>query len=130
MANDTETPLHRWKENTLLIDARGRLSSSSEANKALAQVWAILEEAIDHSTDSSPDIDPALSLYTFFEARCHRALRCGEMTEREVELALGMSHMWGAYVGDRVELQSLKYFFLEDCIEGGMQKFQASTGYY
>lgn len=27
--------------------------------------------------------------------------------------------MWGAYVGDGVELQSLKFFYLEDCIEGG-----------
>ena len=36
-----------------------------------------------------------------------------------MELVLGMSQMWGAYVGDRVELQSLKYFYLEDCIEGG-----------
>ena len=36
-----------------------------------------------------------------------------------MELVLSMSQMWGAYVGDRVELQSLKYFYLEDCIEGG-----------
>ena len=36
-----------------------------------------------------------------------------------MELVLGMSEMWGAYVGDRVDLQSLKYFFLEDCIDGG-----------
>ena len=41
------------------------------------------------------------------------------MTEREVEVVLGMSHMWGAYVGDRVERESLKYFYLEDCIAGG-----------
>ena len=41
------------------------------------------------------------------------------MNEQEMELVLGMSQMWGAYVGDRVDLQSLKYFFLEDCIDGG-----------
>ena len=26
--------------------------------------------------------------------------------------------MWGAYVGSPVERQSLKFFFLEECIEG------------
>lgn len=41
------------------------------------------------------------------------------MNQHEMELVLGMAEMWGAYVGDRVELQSLKYFYLEDCIEGG-----------
>lgn len=44
------------------------------------------------------------------------------MTAREVELVLGMSQMWGTYVGDGVELQSLKYFYLEDCIAGGRHK--------
>ena len=59
------------------------------------------------------------SLYGFFRSWCDRAFQCGDMTRQEVELILGMSHMWGAYVGDCVELQSLKYFYLEDCIEGG-----------
>lgn len=44
------------------------------------------------------------------------------MNTREVETVLGMSQMWGAYVGDHVEIQSLKFFYLEDCIEGGMHK--------
>ena len=44
------------------------------------------------------------------------------MTAKERELVLGMSQMWGAYVGDPVDRQSLKFFFLEDCINGGKQK--------
>lgn len=102
-----------------MIDGEGDLVASSEANMALKQVWEILEEAIEHSKNRSEEIEPAASLYGFFEAQCDRAFQCGKMTRREVELVLGMSQMWGAYVGDRVELQSLKYFFLEDCIEGG-----------
>ena len=93
-----------------------------EANRALQQVWKILGEAIEYSTSSSEEIHLAESLYGFFEGWCDRALQCGDMTGREVELVLGMSQMWGAYVGDRVELQSLKYFFLEDCIDGGRHK--------
>lgn len=118
LAKETGTPIHRWKESTLLVDSQGYQVAPVEANKALNQVWEILERAMEHSTNCTADLPPSASLYNFFESWCNRAIQCGEMTEREVELVLGMSHMWGAYVGDRVELQSLKFFWLEDCIEG------------
>lgn len=119
LAKETGTPLHRWKESTLLVDHEGHLIPPLEANRALKQVWEILETAIEHSTNCSEELHSSASLYSFFEDWCDRAFQSGEITTREVELVLGMSQMWGAYVGDRVELQSLKYFYLEDCIEGG-----------
>ncbi len=122
LAKETGTPLHRWKESTLLIDSGGNLVAPSEAKKALKQVWGILEEAIKHSTNRNEELHSSASLYSFFESWCDRAFQSGDMTRREVELVLGMSQMWGAYVGDRVELQSLKSFYLEDCIEGGRHK--------
>lgn len=30
-----------------------------------------------------------------------------------------MAQMWGAFVGDPIARQSLKFFWLEECIEGG-----------
>ncbi|KAL8724303.1 MAG: hypothetical protein Q9181_006892, partial [Wetmoreana brouardii] len=122
LAKETGTPFHRWKENTLLVDSEGHLLDRGEANKALKQVWEILEAAIEHSTKRSEKILPSASLYSFFQSWCDWHFESGYMTEREVELVLGMSQMWGAYVGDRVELQSLKFFYLEDCIEGGKHK--------
>ena len=122
LAKETGTPLHRWKESALLVDHEGHLAAPSEANKALKQVWEILEGAMDHSTNRNEEIHSSASLYRFFEDWCDRAFQRGDMTGREVELVLGMSQMWGAYVGDRVDLQSLKYFYLEDCIEGGRHK--------
>ena len=119
MAKQTGTPLHHWKESTLLVDEEGNLVASLEANKALNRVWEILEAAIEHSTNNSPKIDYSASLYSFFRDWCEQAVRSGDMSEQEAKLVLGMSQMWGAYVGDHVELQSLKYFFLEDCIAGG-----------
>lgn len=123
LAKETETPLHRWKESTLLVDSDGNLLSPAEANKALKQVWEILEKAIEHSTNRSEEIPSSASLYSFFEGWCGQALQCGDMTEREVKLVLGLSQMWGAYVGDRVERQSLKFFYLEDCINGGKYEY-------
>lgn len=119
LAKETETPLHRWKESTLLVDKEGHLIATAEANKALKQVWYILEKASEYSTNHSEEINTFESLYSFFESWCDRAFERGDLTRQEMELILGMSQMWGAYVGDRIELQSLKYFYLEDCIEGG-----------
>ena len=122
LAKETGTPLHQWKENTLLVDGQGQMVAPSEANKALKQVWDILERAIEHSANRSQELLSSESLYSFFEACCDQAFECGNMTAREMDLVLGMSQMWGAYVGDRVDLQSLKYFYLEDCIGGGRYK--------
>lgn len=119
LAAETETPLHCWNEKTLIVDIDGQLVDTVEANRALQLVWEVLPAAQEHAKSSSETIDPSSSLYDFFKDYCTRAVNADEMTGREAELVLGMSHMWGAYVGDRVERQSLKYFFLEDCINGG-----------
>ena len=119
LAKETGTSLHRWKESTLLVDGEGHLVASSKANKALKRVWEILEAAIEYSTNHNEEIHYSANLYNFFQDWCDQAFQAGDMDRQEVELVLGMSQMWGAYVGDRVELQSLKYFYLEDCIEGG-----------
>ena len=102
-----------------MVDDEGHLVGPSEANKALRQVWEILEAAIEYSTNRNEEINSSASLYSFFQGWCDRAFKRGDMTGQERKLVLEMSQMWGAYVGDRVELQSLKYFFLEDCIAGG-----------
>ena len=119
LAKETETPLHLWKENALLVDRQGHVVDAAEANKILKQVWEVLERATEHSTDHSQSISPDKSLYSFFKDHCDQALQSEMMSQHERDLVLGMSEMWGAYVGDRVERQSLRYFFLEDCIEGG-----------
>lgn len=103
----------------LLIDGQGRSVDRSEADRALKRVWQILEEAMEYSTKRTHDLLPSASLYNYFIDSCHRAFRSGDMSQREVDLVQGMAEMWGAYVGDRCDLQSLKFFYLEDCINGG-----------
>ena len=122
LAKETDTPLHLWKENTLMVDDKGHLVATPEANRTLSRVWKILEAAIEYSSRHGGEIDPYTSLYDFFEDWCEKASKCGDMAEEERKLVLDMSQMWGAYVGDPVQRQSLKYFFLEDCIAGGRRQ--------
>ena len=119
LAKETGTPLHRWKESTVLIDSEGHLVPSDNANGILKQVWNILEAAMDHSTKYSAIIHSSDSLYDFFKSWCDQECSSERMTRQEMELTLSMSQMWGAYIGDRIERQSLKFYYLEDCIAGG-----------
>jgi hypothetical protein len=40
-------------------------------------------------------------------------------SEEDQKLLMGMVEMWGCYVGDRVERQSLKFAWMEECCGGG-----------
>ena len=110
-----------------MIDRHGGLIPSASANEALAIVWEIIEKAIDYSNSTSDTIDPSTSLYDFFTQQCKSMVQSGELAPADEEVVLRMSEMWGAYVGDRVERQSLKFFFMEDCIEGSKL---IAFGYY
>ncbi|EPE33393.1 FAD/NAD(P)-binding protein [Glarea lozoyensis ATCC 20868] len=117
LAKETDTPLHQWTENTLLVDSDGNLVNSDQANEALSRVWGVFEKAMEFSTTNSSNVDSSTSLYDFFTDECEKMSSSGNWNEYEKGLVLGMAEMWGAYVGDGVRRQSLKFFFLEDCIE-------------
>lgn len=61
-------------------------------------------------------IPPEMSLLDFFEAKTKE----WELDEATSKLVLQMAHMWGDYVGESIETQSLKYFWLEECLDESM----------
>ncbi|MCJ1311573.1 hypothetical protein MMC25_005246 [Agyrium rufum] len=126
LAKRTATPLHLWEQNTILVDQQGQLVAGDLANQTLERIWDTLEKAVHHSTVNSSTMDTSKSLYDFFNDDCQRLVQQGIILTDEANLFLGMAHMWGAYVGDRVERQSLKFLFLVDCI-GGDDCFVASS---
>ena len=119
LAKETNTPLHLWKENTIILSADGDILDAEQANLTLKRVWKILEDAIEHSKVNHEILSPQLSLFDEFVAVTTRQLESREITSYERDLVLEMAQMWGAYVGDSVDRQSFKFFFLEDCIGGG-----------
>ena len=88
----------------------------SQKVKELSElVWGIISDAFKYSNESSSSILPNQSLKDFF------IQKIGEKDLSEVDkgLILQMAEMWGAFVGSPWEGQSLKYFWLEECIDGG-----------
>lgn len=95
---------------------------ANEAGENSELVWGIIEQAMKYSEDESAKIPANESLYDFFKKKVPELIPqemegVGDV-ERKREDVLDMSEMWGAFVGSPIERQSLKYFWLEECIDG------------
>ena len=86
-------------------------------------MWDIVLEAFEYSAKNTSTIDPQLSLYDFFEEKVKERFPDATKHEHQRKIVMQFSRMWGAMVGSPVYQQSLKYFWLEECIEGGSLPF-------
>lgn len=91
------------------------LKDGKKLNEAL---WGIIVQAFKHSADNKATIDPKESLHDFFQERVQEMFPAIEES-RERKIMMQMTEMWGAFVGSPVQTQSLKFFWLEECIDGG-----------
>lgn len=87
--------------------------------------WASIGDAFKYSNECSPSIDSKTSLYDFITQKARESL---PNDERKRRILLQMAEMWGAFVGSPIQRQSLKFFWLEQTIEGE-NPFVAETYY-
>lgn len=97
----------------------GHLLEAKTATRCSELVWNIIGEAFKHSNKNSDSIPPELSLMDFFMTQ----VKAREIDAESSKLVFQMAKMWGDFVGEPIEMQSLKYFWLEECIEGGKHIF-------
>lgn len=122
IARDTKTTLHAWDEEQSVIDSNGKPMNPAEAGEYGRLLWddGLIAAAFKYSNEHSKSIPASRSLYDFFEEKAQE-LFTGlpkEEAERKRSGLLQACEMWGAYVGSPVQRQSLKFFWLEECIEG------------
>ena len=86
-----------------------------KANAISELVWGTIADAFKYSNDDSSAIPSNKSLKDFFVEKLDQK----DLSKTDKKLVLQMAEMWGAFVGDPWERQSLKYFWLEECIDGG-----------
>ena len=115
LAKETGTVAFSIEERSSVFDELGH-PMNEENSKAYSELlWGIISSAFKYSNDHSASISPEKSLKDFVTEQVKEE----DLTEEERRLILQMADMWGAFVGDPIERQSLKYFWLEECIDGG-----------
>lgn len=115
LAEKTGTAVLDPEEDSVVFDSKGNRLPSSVAHDLSQSMWSTIVSAFEHSDENSSTIDPQLSLYDYFKQVLSRKIHDPD----RLQLALDEARMWGPVIGDPIEKQSLKFFFLEECIDGG-----------
>ncbi|UKZ48562.1 hypothetical protein TrVGV298_002787 [Trichoderma virens] len=119
LAKKTGTAVGTWDLTSYVFEEAGSLLPVQEGEKYSTLVWDIIQDAFIHSNNSSADIDDKISLLDFFKEKVVEKIPESEDNfQKKREMVLQMSEMWGTFVGSAVGRQSLKFFWLEECIEG------------
>jgi len=86
-------------------------------------VWTTISEAFEYSNRNGESIPVEKSLLDFFRERVQQT----KLSDEEKDLCLDACKLWGAYVGDQADRQSLKFFRLEECVDGSKSFFVSSS---
>jgi hypothetical protein len=118
---DTKTPLKHWNNMQLILDSTGNVLPTEVTERLSTILWEIIEEAFNfseaaHQKNGGKDIPAAESLYDFIIRRAREVVN----SEDELKLLIQMSEMFGAYVGEPVWKQSMRFAWMEECCGGGM----------
>ena len=106
-------------EKVSVFDELGQGLSELKGKEISRLVWGIIDDAFKHSNEDSASIPPDRSLMDFFKTRVKEK----NLDQPTSKLVFQMAHIWGDYVGEPIETQSLKYLWLEECIDEGIFLF-------
>ncbi|GAB7365693.1 hypothetical protein MBLNU230_g7032t2 [Neophaeotheca triangularis] len=122
IAKETGTQLHAWSEEQALIDSDGQPLPAEEAGEYAQLLWddGLVAQAFKYSNQHSSSIDPNRSLYDFFAEKAEDLFttELPGVAKRKRQKLLDFASLWGAYVGSPVTKQSLRFFWMEEVIEG------------
>lgn len=108
--------MHRWNTKQNIYDSDGKLLPDEKADELSTLLWKVIEEAQEYSAKNSKSIPAKDSLYDFFVKKSKEIF---PEDHDSVSLLCQMSEMWGAYIGDPVQKQSLRFAWMEEVCGGG-----------
>ena len=120
LANQTKTATHSWGEKFNIFSEDGNYISPEDGVEYNEIMWGIVIDAFKRSNEDFASIPTTESLYDFFVSKIKELIPDTDKDfEKRRRVVLQMSEMWGAFVGRTVKQQSLKFFWLEETVEGG-----------
>lgn len=114
LAEQTKTHLEDWDGGQATWAPNGKLLDDQIANKISEFVWDSINEAFEYSEKHGDSIPAERSLLDYFNDKVEQS----SFNAAEKALCLESCKLWGTYMGEPVWRQSLKFFRLEQCIDG------------
>ncbi len=104
----------------MLFESAGNPLPDGKTDRLSSLLWALIAEAFKlseeaHRKNGGRDIPASDSLCHYVRRRAAEALE----DEDEQDLFTQMSEPWGAYVGESIWRQSLRFLWMEECCHGG-----------
>ncbi|KAI5919669.1 hypothetical protein F4810DRAFT_478590 [Camillea tinctor] len=126
LADETNTALHHWNSKQLIYDSSGARLPDEKTDKLSTLLWEIITEAqevskVARQENGGESIPIEDSLYDFIKRKSAEKL-----DDDERQILIQMSEIWGAYVGEPIWKQSLRFAWMEECC-GGEEVFVASN---
>ncbi|KAI0972355.1 flavin-containing amine oxidoreductase [Xylaria arbuscula] len=119
LAQNTNTATGSWTAKTSVVDETGKILPPLQAEVYSDMMWEIIGTAFTYSNRNTSTISPDESLLDFFGKELARRIPENSPDwEKKRKIMYQIAESWGAYVGNHVFSQSLKYFWLEECIDG------------
>ncbi|KAI1348938.1 flavin-containing amine oxidoreductase [Xylaria sp. FL0043] len=119
LAQSTNTATGSWTAKTCIVDETGKILPPHEAEVYSDMMWNIIGTAFTYSNRNTSTISPDESLLDFFNKELARRIpENSPGWEKKRKIMGQIAESWGAYVGNHIFSQSLKYFWLEECIDG------------
>lgn len=116
LAKETNTPLHSWEGRSNIFGEDGKILP--DGDHLSDKMWGIIVQAFKYSAEHTSTIDPGRSLHDFFVEKVAEAFPDEKGQEYQRKIVMQMSELWGGFVGSPVTKQSLKFFWLEECVNG------------
>ncbi|KAF2729383.1 amine oxidase [Polyplosphaeria fusca] len=122
LVKQTNTVTMNFDGRQSVFDRLGNHMDDKESAENTGMVWEIIEQAMQYSNDQSATIPAEQSLFDYFEEKVKEMIPAELENDQKVEARrktiLDMAEEWGAFVGSPVQTQSLKFFWMEECIDG------------
>ncbi|KAI0134522.1 flavin-containing amine oxidoreductase [Xylariales sp. AK1849] len=119
IAKETKTTVGSWDTRSYVFNEDGKLLALADGEIYSSIMWDIIQEAFAHSNKNSATISPDESLWDFFKKEVIRRIPESKPDfEKKREFVFQMAETWGAFIGSPIFNQSLKFFWLEECIDG------------
>jgi hypothetical protein len=123
LAKQTNTAYGSWDSSTHVFDQGGDLLPLAEGEQHSTLMWDIISDGFCHSNKNSATISPEESFWSFFQKEVQRRIPERDLeSERKRESVYQLAEGWGNFVGNHIRTQSMKFFWLEECLDGGLFK--------